>query len=126
MKYDKYVIIGIVVVVIVTVLILIIVYQNRTIKNNAIESDQLQYELIVSKNDIIKEANRKDSIERRKNDSLSFLLSAKSQTIIINRYYYDSSNKEVANLDDNATDSLYTRNKSAVYKKYGYLLNQSR
>lgn len=61
-------------------------------------------------------------IEQNKIDSVNILLSAKKQTIINNTYIYEQRNKEIANFDSTATDSLYTINLRSAYKRYGVLI----
>jgi len=80
------------------------------------------YEEVVRGNKVIQEARYADSVASRTKDSLSFLLSAKNQTIIINRYYYDSSNKAVAFLNDSAISVVYNQYLRSARKEYGYLL----
>jgi hypothetical protein len=96
---------------------------DRLKKQHKVET----YELIVKDNMIIQDARRADSISSRAKDSLTFLLSAKKEAIIINQTtIYENDKKETATLSSNATDTLYNKSLQSAYKEYGYLLNTYR
>lgn len=85
--------------------------------------DEMEANTLVKSPEQIKAENKADSFERLV-DSLSFRLSAKEQTIIINKpIIYEAEKRDIVNASTEYTDSLFRANLKQDYIKYSRLLD---